>query len=209
MDLEQIRGLLSYAKQHKGMASEYLKSRRLELFSDVGFAPVYSLGNNTATNALTIPVRDPSGALLLVDVKDVHTGVYSKYTVTGANNIPVYNLTNVEPYRIVTEGVLNAESINQYLPDHVSSATLRASINTRMYHYLAASVHKGIIFAYDNDRAGQDNTQSAINFYKEYYPELSINVLDFPYNDLNEFLCKKPKSFYLNYISKQLKAFCK
>lgn len=209
MELKLIESLVKESHKHLDQAEEYLATRSLLPFKGIGFAPAFDLEDNLATNAFTIEIRDPQGALVLVDAKDIHTGTYSKYIVGDLIRIPTYNVDSIVDYRVITEGVFNAESINQNISICPASATLRASINTRMFHWLAFSVRKGLIFSFDNDRAGVDNAKSAIKFIKEFYPELRVHVLDHPFNDLNEFLIKKGPSVFKRVINEQLIGFCK
>jgi DNA primase len=80
-------------------------------------------------------------------------------------------------------------------------------MNAKTYHILAATTTETIITAFDNDAAGQEATQSLVDFMKEHYLELDIDILEFPYNDLNEFLLRKGKAFFQKIIGQQLRQY--
>ena len=191
-------------------AVSYLTSQRgLNYFGGLGFIQYAKFNGQTVANSITIPVFDATGKLVLLDCKNIQTGEYTKLTSPESHYTPIRNLSATVRHRIITEGVFNAESIQQCFPMSglTISSTLRASMNAKTYHILAATTTETIITAFDNDAAGQEATQSLVDFMREHYPELDIDILEFPYNDLNEFLLRKGKAFFQKIIGQQLRQY--
>lgn len=206
MELQTLQNLVEASQQNLDKAEEYLATRKLSLFKGVGFVDLFVEGDLTVSNSLIIASTTPKGVLTLVEGRNLSTGVYSKFTLDDLERIPAHNLNSLEDTRIITESVLDAESIEQHT-GYESSSTLRASMGSRNYHLIAACTRKHVVFALDNDGAGQQTTKQASAFFAEHYPELSFNVLDFPTNDINQFLCKKGRSVFTRRIKSQLDLF--
>lgn len=210
MKLEELQQLVkdSRTPENLAKATDYIESRKLAMFGEVGYIPFYKAGHLSVGDSLIIPIYSPNDDLILLDTRPIHEGknAYRKVQVDDSTHIPVYNVLDMADYRLVTEGVINAESFGQNTDlDITACATLTASFNNRVLHYLAASVHKGLIFALDNDSAGVKAAKRVLEFYKDYYPELNIILLDYPYNDLNDFLKKKGSSVFKRHMDNQIK----
>ena len=176
----------SINEQNLPKAEAYLKTRKLNYFDNVGYITYAEIYNFKIINSLIIPVTSPEGEVIMLDTKSLQTNDYLKVTKPDTHQTPLYNLTKVVKHRIITEGILNAQSLIQNTEGFTVSSTLRASMNAKTYHILASSVTDTIITAFDNDAAGVTATSELINFFKEFYPNIKISILDFPYNDLNE-----------------------
>lgn len=199
-----LRDILKATRREE--AEVYLKGRGLELFSDVGYTQFYEIPNSkNISDSLVMPVYDASGDLLALDCKPITHGVYQKQYKNELLKIPVYNLTEVRDVHIVTEGILNAESLNQGLGIENAVATLRASVGTKVWHLLAFATNKKLIFAYDNDTAGITATKAMLKFFEEFYPHLELEVLDYPYNDLNDFLVNIGREGFKRHLLPQIK----
>nr|DAX81646.1 MAG TPA: DNA directed DNA polymerase [Bacteriophage sp.] len=200
--------ILEATKPHnKDKAQSYLSSRKLNLFDNVGYITYAEIYNFKIINSLIIPVTSPEGEVIMLDTKSLQTNDYLKVTKPETHQTPLYNLTKIVKHRIITEGILNAQSLIQNLEGFTVSSTLRASMNAKTYHILASSVNETLITAFDNDAAGVTATSELINFFKEFYPNIKISILDFPYNDLNEFLIKANKEAFKLHIMKQINKF--
>lgn len=202
-----LKSILNLSHENKDKAKEYLASRKLDYFGDVGYILHAEFSGQHISNSLVIPVYSPLGDLVLLDTKNLSNGDYMKLTEPESKYTPIHNLDSVVKHRIVTEGVLNAETIRQCTKGYTVSSTLRASMNAKTYHILAASVTDTIITAFDNDPAGQEATKTLMEFFKEFYPNITIKILDFNYNDLNLFLIKHNKSVVGKHIDFQLSKY--
>ena len=194
-------------EQNLPKAEAYLKTRKLNNFDNVGYITYAEIYNFKIINSLIIPVTSPEGEVIMLDTKSLQTNDYLKVTKPDTHQTPLYNLTKVVKHRIITEGILNAQSLIQNTEGFTVSSTLRASMNAKTYHILASSVTETLITAFDNDAAGVTATSELINFFKEFYPNIKISILDFPYNDLNEFLIKANKDAFRLHIMKQINKF--
>ncbi len=201
-----LEQLVAESQKHLDKAEAYLQTRKLNLFEGVGFIDLFIEGDLQVTNSLIMASRTPKGALTLVEARSLTTGVYSKHVVGNLEHIPAHNLNTLEETRIITESVLDAESIQQHT-GYQASSTLRASQGARNFHLIAACTSKHIVYALDQDGAGQTTTKSAASFFNQYYPELTFDVLDFPGNDINQFLCTKGINVFKRRIQSQLDLF--
>lgn len=188
-------------------AEAYLKTRNLKTFDGAGYITYAEIYNFKIVDSLIIPVTSPEGEIIMLDTKSLQTNDYLKVTKPDTHQTPLYNLTKVVKHRIITEGILNAQSLIQNLDGFTVSSTLRASMNAKTYHILASSVTDTIITAFDNDAAGVSATSELINFFKEFYPNIKVSILDFPYNDLNEFLIKAKANTFKSHILNQINKF--
>jgi len=200
-----LESLINMGQEHLDVVDTYLLSRKLSRFGNIGYIPYCDFNDTIISNSIIIPIYTPTGKPIFIDSKNLETNEYLKIHEPGLKYTPLYNFNKVTPYKIVTEGIFNAESIRQTLKEDNVISTLRASVNAKAYHILASSVTETLYLAFDNDRAGTSAKENLIEFMSEYYPSLSVKLIDFPYNDLNEFLCKKGKSFFINTISNQIK----
>ncbi len=210
MKLESLQSLVeeSTTPENLKKIESYLESRKLDYFGGVGYTKFFQAGRLAVGDSMVIPIYSPLKELVLLDTRPLNEGknAYRKINVDDSNHIPVYNIKDISDYRFVTEGVLNAESYSQNTSlDIPHCATLTASFNNRLLHYLAATVHKGLIFALDNDPSGVKASERVLDFYKNFYPDLKIILVDYPYDDLNDFLRKKGKSVFKNHIDNQIK----
>jgi hypothetical protein len=203
MEASILDNLVLASQQHLDKAEEYLATRKLKMFNGVGYVDIFSEGDLTVSNSLILASRTPKGSLTLVEGRNLSTGVYSKFTLTDLKHIPAHNLNSTIETRIITESYLDAESIEQHT-GYEASSTLRASMGARNFHLIAACTTKHVIFALDNDGAGQATTKTAANFFAEHYPELTFDALDFPTNDINNFLMDKGVNVFTRIIKSQL-----
>lgn len=186
-------------------AEEYLATRGLSLFEGVGYVLYEEIDSHRkVSNSLVIRIVNPMGETVFLDTKDLSTGVYYKVSDKNLVYTPIYNLQSIVDVRVLTEGVLNAECINQFF-DVVASASLRASLNSKTLHVVAMSVRECLYLAFDNDSAGVNGSKKVISFFKEFYPSIKVRVLDFPYNDLNDFLLKEGPINFKKVIGYQLR----
>lgn len=115
-------------------------------------------------------------------VEKTHTKVNSKEA-----KFPIYNIHNALDnisYVVLTEGVFDAETLIQNGVNCV--AGLRASISDGVLHLL--SVFNKIYLALDNDTVGTRQTKRILKFYRDCYPDIDVDVLEYGYKDLNEIL---------------------
>jgi hypothetical protein len=201
--LAQLEKLVSQSQKHLDKAEAYLKTRKLNLFKGVGYVDLFVDGDFIVSDSLIIASTTPKGVLTLVEARKLSTGVYSKFTRDDLEHIPAHNLHSIQDTRIITEAVLDAESIEQHT-GYETSSTLRASQGARNFHLIAACTRKHVVYALDNDGAGQQTTRSASMFFAENYPELTFDVLDYPTNDINNFLTKKGANVFRRRIKSQL-----
>lgn len=199
---------LSQQPDNLKKAEEYLNGRSLRLFDGAGYVPMFQDGSLVIIDSLILPIYNPVGGMCLIDTRPLTGGKNSYHKIQLYNNfdIPVYNIKGPSDWRIITEGILNAECLNQIEGISIpASSTLTASFNARVMHYLAASVNTGLLLAVDNDSAGVGVASKAIEFYREFYPELTVQVLDYPFGDLNDFLMRKGRSVFNKHMLNQIR----
>lgn len=206
MKSDELEYLVKESQKEENLVKvrEYLSSRKLPMFSDVGYisAHVFSDGH-TVSNSIILPVRSPVGGIQLAEARSL-TGGYMKLNPSDFIGIPVYGLSTVSDWKLVTEGIFNTRCFDLVDTSFTSVATLRASFGPRVMHYLSASVTTGLLLAFDNDSAGIAATKRMLAFMTEYYPDLKVSLLDYPFNDLNDFLIRKGEEVFKTHMKRQI-----
>lgn len=199
-----IKALWQESLQYRKEADEYLSSRKLQS-EDIGYLPYLKQGKYSLSSCVVIPVFSVNGVLDMLELRSIRDKQYLKLYRDNEGSIPIWNIhkTFKQKKVVITEGIFNAMSFNALGLDIQAIATLRASISNAHLYYLAY-LYDEILVAYDNDDAGNKNTERLTRFYSKEYPDISVSRLDFLYNDLNEFLIRKGANTMVRYLEGQI-----
>jgi len=204
MELQEIRKIYKLSLKNKDIATKYLKSRKLKnsQIKTIGYISIYRGDNFKIVDSIVIPILSLDMQVMGLECRSLKAEGVVRYNKLFAKelDIPIYGLRNpnfTSEYVIITEGVLDCESLQQL--GYNSLSGLRASLPNILLHYIALFFDK-IIIAFDNDKAGRANAERVIKFYKRHYPDIDIDVLDYRGKDINI-----AKQKYLNTLKKSLK----
>ena len=158
-------------------------------------------------SGLFIVTYSLSGEVSLIENRSLG-GVYNKM-YQAENTVPLWHVNEIREKKVIviTEAVIDAESINQVLTseDVIAISTFRASFTLAQFHLLMfMTPNIKIITAFDNDEAGIKATERFENMAKEKYSR-DVEHLSYPYNDINQYKCKS-KRFKIS-INQSLKAY--
>lgn len=188
---------------------EYPQNGKLNAtsFSDVLAMPVASIRNPRwlAGFSLRYLGDNKTNRLRYITIKEDPSEVFVYYTNVASLciNQPVF----------ITESIIDAESITQ-ATGFMAVSFLSAYYSMQTAVWLTA-LSSHLVFAYDNDNAGN----AAFNKYEKFYNQirygdsggrynilsnLRLHRLSFPCKDINEFLCNYGNDYAGNYIKTQL-----
>jgi len=195
------------AKKHNhNSLMEYLDTRNLELVSDMYYCNGI-LYRDVLYSGLFIVTYSTQGTVALIENRSLG-GVYTKIH-QSEYTIPLWNINRIKDKKVIviTEAVIDAESINQILTseDVIAISTFRASFTLAQFHFLMfLTSNTKLITAFDNDEAGVKATGRFESMAKEKYG-VDVEHLSYPYNDINVFKCKSRR--FKNLMNQSLKDF--
>ena len=204
---EFVDNLWSTAQWGKNLerAEEYLATRGLRLFSDVGYVNLFQFGEKILSGCLVFFIRDVIGNFVGVDTRSIQEKSFDSVW-QDSNSIPLYGIGRVFGAKMVflTESVLDAESLNQLGIEGACSVSLRtSSLNLAKAYYLGALLsEKDVYMAFDNDESGVKGAQAYQDFFRDKFGK-QVSFLDFPYKDINSFLVKRGSGFVRKHIVDQ------
>ena len=167
--------------QNKTIADDYFKQRHL-INHQAGF--IYDYGN--IKNSIIYPVFNATNILIALECRDIYEKRFIKLKA-HQQGLMLYNINNAilnRNYVIITEGIFDAESLIQN--DFSAIAILRATLSQPAMHLL--TYFNVIYLALDNDEVGIEKTKMILEFYKRYYPNHNIQVIEYYGKDINESL---------------------
>lgn len=184
-------------------AHSYLQSRGLEYDDRFKFCPFIPIAN--VREAMLIFGKDINGSINIVEARNESKG-YSKL-YQSIKSIPIWNIEKFDHQQhiILTEGAIEAESINQLnIPDVLAISSYKASFSmSQLYLTIAMSVNSRLYTAFNQDRAGVENTQKMIKLCQKKFDKI-IDIIEIPCNDLNNVLVKHGKLKLRETICSQL-----
>jgi hypothetical protein len=125
----------------------------------------------------------------------------------STRSIPLWGIEqfNQQKHVILTEGAFEAESINQLqVPDVLAVSSYKASFSmAQLYLMVAISIKSRMYTAFNQDRAGVENTQRMIRMCEKKFNK-SVDIIEIPRNDINQVLIKDGKLKLREVICQQL-----
>jgi len=190
MEVGELRKIYRLSLKNKSLAKQYLKGRKLlnSKIKPFGYISLYKGENFKIVDSLVIPIVGLDMKVMGLECRSLKSDGVVRYNKLFSEDldIPIYGLRSpnfTSDYAILTEGVLDAESLQQLGYNGISG--LRASLPNILLHYLSMFFDK-IILAFDNDTAGRNNAERVISFYSKHYPSIETDVLDYKGKDLNK-----------------------
>ena len=173
--------------------SNYLSSRGLLPFDDCYWCDGV-VHNNIIYSGLFIIIRSADGEPTMVENRSV-MGEWTKVW-SDPDRIPIWNTSAINKCNsiIITESILDAQSILQYTKHNNVISFMRASFTSSQF-YLFSYLFNGkkIITLFDNDDGGKygfNRLKSMSSIFR-----FDVNKVSFPYNDVNEYLVRSPRRF--------------
>jgi len=191
--------LYQIARKESPELTSYLGKRKLRDSGAIGYIKSTIYNDRVITNSILLFTRDSLGKIVQIEQRRMDNNSYNKI-YTDMNAIPIFNIESVlfAETIIITESIHDAESINQNISGCVAISTNSASVKMKqILMLLVILIDKKVWIAFDNDSSGQINAKRL----QEFLP--NAELLDYPYNDLNEFL-KKNRSLFKSYILEQI-----
>ena len=182
----------SLSNQANPQFLDYLKERHipLELATkyQLGFLPELKYNDTLLLGSVTTPIfHTNSTDPIMIEARSIYNKKYTK--ITDRLEKPLYALFNIKDalnYKeiIIVEGVFDALSLLQYIPNVV--ATLSASLSFMTMNLL--SYFDKIYLLFDNDATGIDKTLKFSDFFAKYYPQVEVETLTdlLTHKDANE-----------------------
>lgn len=184
-------------------ARSYLQSRGLEYDDRFKFCPFVPIAN--VRDAILVFGKDVYGNTNIVEARNEAHGYSKLYQST--RSIPLWGIDhfNQQKHIILTEGAFEAESINQLqIPDVLAVSSYKASFSiAQLYLMMAISVKSRMYTAFNQDRAGIENTQRMIRMCEKKFSK-AVDVIETPETDINRTLVKRGKSKLKEVIHSQL-----
>lgn len=189
MKVGELRKIYRLSLKNKDITKKYLKGRKLtnSKIKPLGYISLYKGEDFKIVDSLVIPILSLDMKVMGLECRSLKADGVVRYNKLFSEelDIPLYGLRSLNftsDYAILTEGVLDAESLQQIGYNAISG--LRASLPNILLHYLALFFDR-IIIAFDNDTAGRNNAERVISFYSKHYPAIETDVLDYKGKDLN------------------------
>ena len=141
----------------------------------------------------------------IVEARNEAHGYSKLYQST--RSIPLWGIDhfNQQKHIILTEGAFEAESINQLqIPDVLAVSSYKASFSmAQLYLMVAISVKSRMYTAFNQDRAGIENTQRMIRMCEKKFSK-AIDIIEIIRNDLNSVLVRDGKIKLRELVCQQL-----
>jgi hypothetical protein len=192
--------------EHLAVAFKYLQSRGLDRFADVGYVKVFPWTVDTLiVESLVFFYRDIIGNITMIETRSLKHHEYKKVWKQH-DSIPVWNLAKVGAYQtvILTEAIFECETVNQCCGGAIAISAGSASLTANAKMFLGCLLYgRAVYIAFNNDDPGSKASRDLLKQYQERW-RIELNILDFPYPDLNECLMKKGKSFLRKHIAEQI-----
>lgn len=197
---------VSQCSQGLSKAEEYLKTRGLNLFPDVGYVNLFSFGEKIISSSIVFFIRDCIGEFVGVETRSVFEKAYDTVWV-DPDAIPLFGLSRLfySTGVVLTESVMDAESINQLRMSGLCGLSVRgASMNLAKAYFLGVLLKdKDVYMAFDNDESGVKGAQGYQKFFMDKYGK-QVMFLDFPGKDVNSFFLKRGSGFVKDHIVRQI-----
>lgn len=166
-----------------------------------GFVPFIEVDEQKIQMAISIPIKDISDNIMGYEFRSISIMSSMRYTkVFHPLLMPIYNIRNkrFNPKVVITEGILNCETLYQFSKLNVISS-MRAKTPKYSLHYLCF-LYSEITIVFDNDEPGINGAKEIKSFINKYYRGLvKVNIVYLKkftkLNDLNELKIKEPANF--------------
>lgn len=190
---------MALKEENRAKAEVYLKSRGLNLFPAAGFIDSFYFKGSFLNDYLAFFINDICGELTLIQARSKNERDYQSlwYKKECCHFYNIRAVLDAEAI-ILTEGVLDAESVLQSLGGHPGVTVMglgTATISTAQKYFLAyLMVGKKAYLAFDNDDIGIKSARGLLDFYKFKFG-MDFGIIDYPGKDPNSLLQKKGSGF--------------
>ena len=208
---EDVKCLLesSLAGENKKVADEYLVSRGLRAFPDVGYMKVLPFRGRFLSDVVLFFIRDVMGEVVAIQTRGRSVKDYLTLWETEGS-IPIFGAEQVPTAKtvVITESVINALSLRTVFPDLapgiVFCSTLGANLPLQKNYFLSVlTFKKKLVLGFDNDSGGIKGASECASFRKEKFG-LTSKILDFVGSDLNGSLNKYGAKFLYDTLLPQM-----
>lgn len=195
-------------KGYKEIADDILKERNLENNFGAVYTPKGTKINDYELSAGVLTPIKIKKKIIGGIYRSISKKQYIKVLSKSYIKYPlIYNIDDAledRSFIIVTEGHYDCEAIKQSLQIPNCVATLTAAVKKEIC--VALGLFDKIYTAFDNDAAGKKAFDNIYSFFKEYYPQIEVEILEFDntVKDVNEYIIKYGKDSLAKTLIQQM-----
>ena len=170
---------------------EYLESRCIGYTQGLYYVK-NMMYENSVLNGVIVEISSVDGGVSAIEYRSSMSGKWSKL-YQNPDYVPIWGVSEAldADTIVITESVIDSESINQLNIDGVASISfLKSSFSLAQFHYsMFLFGEKNILTAFDNDESG-NRSHDRFEYMANRDYGVTIGKLKYPYKDINEYRCK-------------------